>query len=82
VRYARHMTDDPQDFKVENVLLRSSLYLIARALKDYHEAWHVKVDQDGRPMLQVTVPESLREKATEVLAKAQQLLRDNGQERG
>jgi hypothetical protein len=76
------MTEDPRDLKVENALLRGSQYLTARALKDYQEARHVKVDHNGGPMLQVTILESIRTKTIEVLAKAQPILRDEGHRRG
>src|SRR4051812_17649750 len=41
---AEAMTSDPQDLLVENSLLRASLWLTARALKNYHDAPHVRAD--------------------------------------
>ncbi|MCE9567429.1 MAG: hypothetical protein K8U57_35965 [Planctomycetes bacterium] len=66
---------EPRDLTVENALLRGSLYLSTRALKDYHDSKHTPTD-DGR--LQLTVPESLREKAGDAIARANNLLRDDG----
>ena len=45
---------------MENALLRASLWLTARALKDYHDAPHVEVDDGGRQMREVIVPEAPR----------------------
>jgi len=70
------MTDERQDLKVENALLRTSLWLTAQALKDYHDAPHRERDDAGRPMLEVVVPESLRAKAADALAKAEKMLKD------
>ena len=42
------MTDERQDLKVENALLRASLWLTGRA-KDYHDSPHFEVDDDGPP---------------------------------
>jgi hypothetical protein len=75
------MTDEPRDLQVENALLRGSLYLTARALRDYLDARHTRVEHDGRPMLQLTVPESIQTKAALELAKAQQMLQDEGRGR-
>ncbi len=82
LRYRRRMTDEPQNLKVENALLRASLYLTARALKDYQDAPHFEIDDGGRPMLEVIVSESLRAKAGEALAKAEKMLKDDGRGRG
>ena len=68
------MTDDLQDARVDNALLRGSLYLTARRRKDYQEAPHFEIEDDGRPMLEVIVPPSLREQSAEVLARAQAML--------
>ena len=61
------------DLAVENALLRGSLFLAARALKDYQDAPHCKVDV-GK--LQLIVPASLREKAADALERAQGLLQE------
>jgi len=74
------MTHDDQPLRVENALLRGVLWLTARALEGYHNAAHFEIDDDGRPMLEVIVPEEVREKAAAVLTKANELLKD--QERG
>ena len=76
------MTDDIPDTRVENALFRGSLYLTARALKDYHDAPHFEINDDGWPMLEVIVPPSLRGRATLALAKANEMLRDEGRGRG
>ena len=52
------------------------------ALKDYHDAPHFEIDDDGRPMLEVIVPEALRGKAAEALAKAEKMLKDEGRGQG
>ena len=71
-------TPAPEDaaaqLRVENALLRGSLWMTARRLKDYQDAPAAKLDQDGREMLQVTIPSSLRESAAEALTKAQEIL--------
>lgn len=72
------MTRDPQDLRIENTLLRSYLWQTARALKDYHDAEH-RQGEDG--MLELTVPESLRERAGEALERAQRMLKDEGRGR-
>lgn len=70
------MIPEPQDLKIENAMLRGCLYLTARALKDYQEAAHFEIDDDGRPMLEVIVPESVRTKAADALERADKLLRE------
>jgi len=82
------MTDAPTDpadvaaqLRVENSLLRASLWMTARRLKDYQEAPAAKLDQEGRDMLQVTISASLRESAADALAKAQGMLKDEGKSR-
>jgi hypothetical protein len=72
------MTDDPQQLKVENALLRGSLFLTARVLRDYHDARHTKIDDDGIPMLQVTVHDLVRNRAAAALARADRMLKDQG----
>lgn len=81
LRYVRGMTDEPRDLAVENALLRALLWQTARRLKDYHDAPHFEIDDDGKPMLEVIVPPSLRSKSAEVLAKAQTMLKDKGRGR-
>jgi hypothetical protein len=76
------MTDAARDLQVENALLRASLFLTARALKDYHDAPHFEIDDDGRPMMEVIVPPSLRHKADAAIAKANALLKEPGRTRG
>lgn len=66
---------EPRDLAVENALLRGSLFLATRALKDYHDAKHTPVE--GGPMLQLTIPEALRDKASDAIARANNLLRDD-----
>ncbi len=71
--------EDPiTQLRIENSLLRGQLWLTARRLKDYHDAPHVKTDDE---QLQVTIPASLRESAAEALAKTQAMLKDEGRER-
>lgn len=72
------MTDVPQSLAVENALLRGSLFLTARSLKNYLDARHTPTD-DG---LRLTVPEPVREKAADALARAEKMLRDEGRGRG
>jgi hypothetical protein len=74
------MTPETQDLSVENAVLRATLWRTARALKDYHDSPHRKID-DGWEMLEVTVPASLHARAGEALAKAQEMLKGSGQER-
>ena len=72
---------EPQDLRIENALLRSSLWLAARTLKDYQDAPHFEIDDDGRPMVEVIVPESLRTRAADALARAEKMLKDEGRGR-
>lgn len=74
------MTDapEPRDAQVEIALLRGALWLSTRALKDYRDSKHTPTD-DGR--LQLTVPESLRERAGDAIVRANNLLRDDGRPR-
>jgi hypothetical protein len=74
------MDDELQDLKVENALLHGCLYFTARRLKDYQDAPAFEIDDDGRPMLEVIVPPSLREKSAEALADAQRMLRNQSPE--
>jgi hypothetical protein len=71
----RMTPEQRQDLQVENALLRGALWLAARSLKDYQEAPHFEIDDDGRPMLEVIVPPALRDKAADALARADGLLR-------
>ncbi|WP_088255326.1 hypothetical protein [Fimbriiglobus ruber] len=71
------MTDDPQSLAVENALLRGSLFLTARSLKNYLDAKHLPTESG----LQLTVPEAIREKAADALARADGMLRDKGRGR-
>lgn len=73
------MTSHPQDLRVENSLLRAALFLTARALKDYHDAPHFEIDDAGRPMQEVIVPESLRERAAAALERADRILKEPDQ---
>jgi hypothetical protein len=75
---------EPQDLKVENALLRASLFLTARALKDYQDAPHSEIDDDvdGRRMVEVVVPESLRGRADDALARAEKMLKEPEKGRG
>jgi hypothetical protein len=68
--------------QAENALLRGSLYLAARALKDYQDAPAFEIDDDGRPMLEVIVSESLRTKAADALARAAKILKEPEQGHG
>ena len=78
------MTDAPDpaealsQLRVENALLRGCLYLAARALKDYHDAPHFEIDDDGTPKWEVIVPEPLRAKAADALERAQGMLKAGG----
>ena len=72
---------EPRDLTVENALLRSSLWLAARALRDYHDAPHFEIDDDGITKLEVIVPETLRPRAADALARAEKMLKEPGQER-
>lgn len=81
-RHSDRMSTDQQDLKVENALLRASLWLTARALKDYHDAPHFEIVDGDRPMLEVIVPELLRAKAAGALAKAEKMLKEEGRGRG
>jgi hypothetical protein len=71
--YRWRMDDhERRDLQAENALLRGSLYLTARALKDYHDAPHIEIEsEDDIPGMEVIIPASLREKASEALEKAQ-----------
>ena len=51
-----------------------------RVLKDYHDSKHGKTEDEG--MLSLTVPESLRTRAADALARAQQMLQEPEQGRG
>ena len=64
------------DLKVSNSLLRGSLFLTTRALKDYHDANHVPMKNPD--MLRLTVPASYRERAADALVRADILLKDQG----
>lgn len=64
--------------RIENSLLRASLFLAARSLKDYHDSKHVKSEQEG--IVQLTVPESLKTRAADALSRAEKMLKD--QDRG
>lgn len=70
------------DLRVENALLRSSLWLAARALRDYHDAPHFEIEGDGPPMREVIVPETLRPRAADALVRAEKMLREPEQGRG
>jgi hypothetical protein len=54
---------EPRDLAVENALLRSSLWLTARTLKDYQDAPHFEIDDDGRPMVEADHPSRRRERS-------------------
>jgi hypothetical protein len=41
-----------------------------------HEAPHYEIDDDGRPMLEVIVPESLRARTADALARAEKILKE------
>ena len=76
------MTAEPQDLKVENSLLRATLFLATRVLKDYQDAQHYEIeDDDGRPMLEVMVPQSIRPRAADALARADRMLKEPEQGR-
>ncbi|WP_020469650.1 hypothetical protein [Zavarzinella formosa] len=66
---------DPQQTEVENALLRGALFLTANALKEYHDAPHFEIDDDGVPKMEVIVSEMTRGKAAEALLRANKLLR-------
>ena len=73
---------EPQDIKVENAILRGLLWTAVRRLKDFHEAPHFEIEDDGRPMVEVIVPDSLRDKAAEAIEKAEKMLKEPEQGRG
>ena len=73
--------DALSQLNVENALLRGNLFLTASALKDYHDSPHFEIDDDGVPKMEVIVPESLRQKAADALARAQAMLKDEGRGR-
>ena len=60
------------ELRVNNALLRGSLFLTARRLKDYRDSRHVKTDEG----FQLTVPESLPERADDALTRAHNLLKE------
>lgn len=70
------------DLAVENALLRSTLRLAARTLRDYHDAPHFEIEGDQPPMMEVIVPEMLRHKAADALARADEILTDKDRGRG
>jgi hypothetical protein len=72
------MTEELQDLRVENSLLRGTLWLTARSLKGYLDAKHRKVGEDT---FALSVSGSVREKATEALARAQERLVEPGRGR-
>ena len=72
----------PDDLKIENAILRGLLWTAVRRLKDYQEAPHFEIDDDGRPMMEVIVPESLRAKAAEAIEKAEKMLQEPERGRG
>jgi len=59
--------------KIESTLLRASLFLTARALKDYYDSKHTEVEGGW---LQLAVPESLRSRAADALVRAEGMLRE------
>ena len=77
------MTPECIDQAVEIALLRACLSHVTKSLSDYHEAAHFEIenDQNGQPMLEVIVPESLRECAEVALSQAREVLKDRGRER-
>jgi hypothetical protein len=75
------LTPNPKDVNVENAVLRGTLWLVASALRDYHETPHIEIDKEGRPMLELIVPESLPEKAKEALERAKKILREPDRDR-
>lgn len=72
------MIAEPRDQSVEIALLRASLFLTARALRDYRDSKHVKTE-DGR--LQLVVLESLPVRAADALTRAEKMLKDQGRGR-
>jgi hypothetical protein len=73
------MTDAPErtsDLRVENALLRGTLFLTARALRAYHDAPHFEIDDDGIEKLEAIIMPSTREKAADALDRADKLLRE------
>lgn len=70
------------DLKVENAILRGNLRLTVNALRDYHDAPHFEIDGDGPPMREVIVPETLRPRAADALARAEKMLQEPEQGRG
>jgi hypothetical protein len=68
------MTADQSDLRVENALLRGSLWLATRALRGYHDAPHFEIDDHGVPKMEVIVQQGVREKAGDALERADRLL--------
>ncbi|WP_020474492.1 hypothetical protein [Zavarzinella formosa] len=66
---------DPQQTEVENALLRGTLFLTANALKEYHDAPHFEIDDDGVPKVEVIVTELTRGKAADALKRADGILK-------
>jgi hypothetical protein len=66
--------EEAEQLNVENSLLRGTLWLTARSLKDYRAALHVKA---GDPeMLELVVPATLPARADDALARADAMLRN------
>lgn len=70
------------DLAVENALLRSALWLAARTLRDYHDAPHFEIEGDEPPRMEVIVPETLRHRAADALARANEILTEKDRGRG
>jgi hypothetical protein len=64
------------DLRVENALLRGTLWLARKVLQSYHDAPHFEIDDDGVPKLEVIVPPDAREKAAEAITRADKLLKE------
>jgi hypothetical protein len=72
------MTEAEQkNMEVENALLRATLFLNARALKDYYDSRHTSTE-DG---FQLTVPLSLRVRASEALVRADKILKSESDQK-
>lgn len=69
---------DQRDAAVESALLRASLFLTANVLKDYATAKHTLLEDGWRA---VRVPEGVRDRAVDALARANGMLRDQGRSR-
>ena len=77
----RMASNHPQDVRVENALLRGELFLTARALKYFLDSPHKKIEVGGESMMEITVPQSLYDKARDALNRADRRLKNEERHR-